>query len=513
MKQLYTLLILLIPFVGFGQLGEFTYGGFDNEGFRDFEKTSDGGYAVIGNTYSMNGTSVVYLLKIDEEANEEWFQTFDNLCCEGNSLLQYSDDGYFITGFKNGIYDTPNTSLLIKTDYAGNPEFGTEPISSSPPSSQAEKTYSIQKTLDGGVAYINRRISDNGIELHEYLIKADYSDNSNNLNLSIDPDWDIYSFESTSDSGFIMSGYRYQGSALLLYKTDKYGVEEWSSTIQSTVADEYLYLANFNNIQQTTDGGYILIGSRDITSMQIPTHKNIFLHKTDQYGTTQWTQNYGGELNDFGYSVKEDVDGGFVLIGTYQTNDMMNKPFLVKTNEIGEEQWSRIYGQNDSTSEYGAYSIKINSNGGYIIGGNKTTQNNSDIFMIFTDSNGDTVSLQNSWNCVSNSCVDPMDGTGIYSSLNVCEQECQSVSSIIENNFDVNIFPNPSSNIFNLEFDLDSKAEILVTNVLGEQVYVESTNSVEEFNTQIDLSNYSKGIYNLTIKTSDSISNHKLILQ
>ena len=121
MKALYTLLILLIPFVGFGQLGEFTYGGFDNEGFRDFEKTSDGGYAVIGNTYSMNGTSVVYLLKIDEEANEEWFQTFDNLCCEGNSLLQYSDDGYFITGFKNGIYDTPNTSLLIKTDYAGNP--------------------------------------------------------------------------------------------------------------------------------------------------------------------------------------------------------------------------------------------------------------------------------------------------------------------------------------------------------------------------------------------------------
>ena len=282
--------------------------------------------------------------------------------------------------------------------------------------------------------------------------------------------------------------------------------------------------------------------------MQIPTHKNIFLHKTDQYGTTQWTQNYGGELNDFGYSVKEDVDGGFVLIGTYQTNDMMNKPFLVKTNEIGEEQWSRIYGQNDSTSEYGAYSIKINSNSGYIIGGNKTTQNNSDIFMIFTDSNGDTVSLQNSWNCVSNSCVDPMDGTGmygsieeceancsvviedswnclndacidpqdgtgIYSSLNVYEQECQSVSSIIENNFDVNIFPNPSSNIFNLEFNLDYKAEILVTNVLGEQVYVESTNSVGEFNTQIDLSNYSKGIYNLTIKTSDGISNHKLILQ
>jgi len=30
---------------------------------------------------------------------------------------------------------------------------------------------------------------------------------------------------------------------------------------------------------------------------------------------------------------------------------------------------------------------------------------------------------------------------------------------------------------------------------------------------QIDLSDYSKGIYNLSIKTIDGLSNHKLILQ
>ena len=77
----------------------------------------------------------------------------------------------------------------------------------------------------------------------------------------------------------------------------------------------------------------------------------------------------------------------------------------------------------------------------------------------------------------------------------------------------LNIYPNPSSNIFNLELNSDSKSEIIVTNVLGEQVYFESTKSIGEFNTQIDLSNYSKGVYNLTIKTSDGLSNHKLILQ
>ena len=85
--------------------------------------------------------------------------------------------------------------------------------------------------------------------------------------------------------------------------------------------------------------------------------------------------------------------------------------------------------------------------------------------------------------------------------------------SIIENNLEVNIYPNPSTNIYNLEFNSNSETKILVTNILGEQVYIESTKPVGEFKTQIDLSNYSKGIYNLTIKTSDGISNHKLILQ
>jgi hypothetical protein len=93
------------------------------------------------------------------------------------------------------------------------------------------------------------------------------------------------------------------------------------------------------------------------------------------------------------------------------------------------------------------------------------------------------------------------------------EEECSNLSSISENLIDVNIFPNPSSNIFNLEFDSDSETEILVTNVLGEQVYFESNQSIGEYNTQIDLSNCSRGIYNLTIKTSGGISNHKLILQ
>jgi hypothetical protein len=120
--------------------------------------------------------------------------------------------------------------------------------------------------------------------------------------------------------------------------------------------------------------------------------------------------------------------------------------------------------------------------------------------------------IEDSWNCVNDACVDPMDGTGVYNSLNDCEQECQNTSSIDENQFNASIYPNPSSNIFNLDFYLESETKILVTNILGEQVYIEYANSIGEYNTQIDLSEYSKGIYNLSIKTSSKISSHKLIL-
>ena len=122
------------------------------------------------------------------------------------------------------------------------------------------------------------------------------------------------------------------------------------------------------------------------------------------------------------------------------------------------------------------------------------------------------VAIEDSWNCVNFACIEQSDGSGNFQSFEECEANCNA-TSIIENNLEVNIFPNPSSNIFNLEFNSNSETKITVTNILGEQVYFESTKSIGEYNTQIDLSNYSKGIYNLTIKISDGISNHKLILQ
>ena len=141
----------------------------------------------------------------------------------------------------------------------------------------------------------------------------------------------------------------------------------------------------------------------------------------------------------------------------------------------------------------------------------QTIQDYFDLNYISCSENEDIGQL-GTFNCEVDGCQDPQNGTGIYSSIEECEANCNA-SSIIENYLNINIFPNPSSNIFNIEFNIDTEAEILVTNFLGEQVHFESIQSIGKYNTQIDLSSYSKGVYNLTVRTSDGINNHKLILQ
>ena len=122
--------------------------------------------------------------------------------------------------------------------------------------------------------------------------------------------------------------------------------------------------------------------------------------------------------------------------------------------------------------------------------------------------------IAESWNCINDACIDPMDGSGAFSSLNDCQFTCEGiVSSIEENSLDVSIYPNPSSNVFNINLNGYNKYELLVTNVIGEKIYTEELNLNGNYVNQIDLSNFPKGIYNLTVSSRIGAINYKLILQ
>ena len=85
-------------------------------------------------------------------------------------------------------------------------------------------------------------------------------------------------------------------------------------------------------------------------------------------------------------------------------------------------------------------------------------------------------------------------------------------SSINENGIELSIYPNPSSGLFNIQFNSDEgDVELHVINILGNKVFSTSLNTKEQNNILLDLSNYPQGIYNLTLKTTMEIKTYKLV--
>ena len=78
------------------------------------------------------------------------------------------------------------------------------------------------------------------------------------------------------------------------------------------------------------------------------------------------------------------------------------------------------------------------------------------------------------------------------------------------------VYPNPSRDIFNVSFTSESKQtiEVRLVNLVGEIIFIENLENFEgEYTHSFNLSEYSKGIYLLELDTDNGIVNKKLILQ
>jgi hypothetical protein len=201
-------------------------------------------------------------------------------------------------------------------------------------------------------------------------------------------DYDIgYCVQQTMDDGYIIAG----GSAppgefhySLLIKTDNNGVEQWSKSY-GEIPGFYAF-----SVDQTNDGGYILIG---IIFENESNFADIFLCKTDLYGNEEWTKiiNVSGE--DTANCVKQTSDGGFILTGYsyifegYEPIDVYG--WLIKTDSLGNIQWTK----NCPSLSFSNY-VKETTDGGFILTGGITDSfysQNCDVLLIKTDINGNFI--------------------------------------------------------------------------------------------------------------------------
>jgi hypothetical protein len=140
---------------------------------------------------------------------------------------------------------------------------------------------------------------------------------------SISPDGDIDDgrcIRQTNDGGYIITGACVPDGIvshvdILLLKTDPLGNIEWIKSFGRDFIEEGL------SVKQTSDGGY-MIGGRAVTGsypIVEPPISDIWILKTDEAGDTLWTKTYGEIGNNYCTSIQQTTDLGYVITGTRNT--------------------------------------------------------------------------------------------------------------------------------------------------------------------------------------------------
>ena len=385
-----------------------TFGANGSDKGYSVQQTTDGGYIITGKT-----NYGALLIKTNSQGIEEWINIVgEAVGGEGRWVQQTDDGGYVIIGTANmGLY-SPMEIFLFKTDSDGQVEwqrnFGGIDYGLFDDDSEGRF---VQQTDDGGFILTGYTYSTKNHTNDVWLIKTDANGNeewNRTLGDSIYFQWNAggdeepmpyalydygYSVQQTSDGGYIIGGYSYSWcfdsdwritckSNVLLIKTDSRGDREWLKSFGESKAGEF---HRGHSVQITPDGGYIIAGERAIGNEE----SNFWLIKTDSNGNQIWDKTYGNG-GERGWSVQQTTDGGYIMTG--QTYSMTNywDWWLLKTDSNGNEMWDKIFG--GSGQDYGGYCVQQTTDGGYVIIGQIGSYGGADVWLIKTDSEGNTVS-------------------------------------------------------------------------------------------------------------------------
>ncbi|MDQ3101109.1 MAG: hypothetical protein M3R08_06965, partial [Bacteroidota bacterium] len=208
-------------------------------------------------------------------------------------------------------------------------------------------------------------------------------------------DWDSgQAIRQTADSGYIMVGYSFSNNNGLtnngnqdfyVVKMDATGQLQWQNNIGGAAQD------NATDVQQTPDGGYIVVGRSMSNNFDMPGNQgasDIRLVKLDASGEVVWQRNYGSTAFDDAKTILVTNDNGFMIMGGAGAGngDVTGHhgnldAWILKLDDEGNIEWDRAYG--GSAADFGR-DIKATSDGGFILLGT-TSSTDGDVSCGSTD--------------------------------------------------------------------------------------------------------------------------------
>ncbi|MGZ4055972.1 MAG: T9SS type A sorting domain-containing protein [Bacteroidia bacterium] len=182
--------------------------------------------------------------------------------------------------------------------------------------------------------------------------------------------------EQTTDGGYIIVGTYYGFGPTLLgvgyvIKTNSAGDTTWTKVYGNTGMV-------LNSGKQTVDGGYILLGK-----LRNGGYDDIYVLKINSSGTIQWQKIIGGSNNEIGMCIKQTSDSGYIITGYGSSFSAgLNDAYIIKLDSIGNLQWQNIIGMDSETE--GA-SIETNDGGFIALGSTSDSSNTSTFLMKFNN--------------------------------------------------------------------------------------------------------------------------------
>lgn len=332
------------------------FGGTTDDGITCIRQTSDGGYILGGTSVSGIGgdktqanwdtsglTSDYWLVKTNAKGIKQWDARFGGTSLDYLKVVEPTTDGGYILGGWSA------------SDSSG------------------DKTQNGWGSFDFWIVKING----DGVKQWDKRFGGDRDDV-------------LTCLQQTKDGGYILGGKsksRINGDKtedsrgstdFWAVKINANGVKQWDKCYGGREEDEMYAL------KQTADGGYIFAGTSEsgIGGDKTQASKgedDYWVIKTDANGIKQWDKDFGGDEDDYLYSLDQTKDGGYILGGksnsgisgdkteanwdpTNETSDY----WVVKITATGIKQWDKRFG---GANVDVLYTLQQTNNLGYILGG------------------------------------------------------------------------------------------------------------------------------------------------
>ena len=474
---------------------EKSYGGSETEELYQIITTSDGGYLMAGTTNSKDGQVTgfhtdgssgtyyptdAWVVKADNVGNIKWQKALGGSSHESaRGAIEAADGSFIIAGIaRSDDGDVTNHQRnddywIIKLDTNGSIIW--DKIFNQ---DEWDKLYSITATNDSGFIVTG---TSGGATYQTWSIKFDKNGNK---------EWDknfaniaqANMVKQTADSGYIFACNTYVNGKtdVVLVKTDTACNIEWQETFGGSDFDDA------NDVLQTSDGGYIIVGYTESSDGDVTTNKgeaDYWVIKTDDKGILQWQKTYGGAFADIAMSVLIDIDGGYIIGGSTNSNngDISSKhngidAWLIKLDNAGTLVWEHVYGG----SSWDAFNDVIFNSGGDLVLSGVSSSDDGDVSHNHTSG---VLKKKDFW----------------VAKLNPNTTKINSVSNG-QDLFD--IYPNPANDFLQISIEKTySINRIKIISVDGKIVQEAKTSG---YSTNLHVGTLPKGLYLIQVETIEN---------